>query len=281
MDLRHRIRRLTILAALLLAAVLQTEGSAPATTWGLPLQGEEAEHFLSSAQVVSVRPLKSKAVTRPKKVELSDGALTWSAVFKTVDEYEPVKRFDNGEVELKFTDSFEYEIAAYELDTMLNLGIVPPAVRRRINAEVGSLSLWVEGAMTEWERIEIQKKHPPDLEAWNQQMYTIRLFLQLIYDSDYTNINNLLVTPDWKIYKIDSSRAFRNHLELRREGSLERFSRRVLASLRALDRDELATRLEPWLTRKQIEALWVRRGLILDLADRRVAEQGEAAVLFD
>ena len=107
--------------------------------------------------MVSVRPLKSKAVTRPKKVELSDGALTWSAVFKTVDEYQPVKRFDNGEVELKFTDSFEYEIAAYEL----------------------------------------------------------------------------------------------------------------------------ATRLEPWLTGKQIQALWVRRGLILDLADRRVAEQGEAAVLFD
>jgi hypothetical protein len=230
---------------------------------------------------MSVRALKSKAVTRPQKVELSDGSLTWSAVFKTVDEFQPVKRFENGEVELKFTDSFEYEIAAYELDKMLGLGIVPPAVRRRINSEVGSLSLWVAGAMSEWERIEVYKKSPPDLAAWNEQMYTIRLFLQLIADSDYTNINNLLVTPDWKIYKIDSSRAFRTHMELRREGSLERFSRRVLASLRALDRDELETRLDPWLTKKQIEALWVRRGLILDLADRRVAERGEEAVLFD
>ena len=157
MAVQHRIKRLNILMVLMCAAALQMEGSAPATSWGLPLQGEEAEAFLRSAQVVSVRPLKSKAVTRPKMVELSDGALTWSAVFKTVDEYQPVKRFDNGEVELKFTDSFEYEIAAYEL----------------------------------------------------------------------------------------------------------------------------ATRLEPWLTGKQIQALWVRRGLILDLADRRVAEQGEAAVLFD
>jgi hypothetical protein len=135
--------------------------------------------------------------------------------------------------------------------------------------------------MTEWERINVKKEHPPDVGAWNEQMYTIRLFLQLIADSDYTNINNLLVTPDWKIYKIDSSRAFRNNLELRREGSLERFSRRVLASLGSLDRNELDTRLGPWLTQKQIEALWVRRGLILDLADRRVAEQGEGAVLFD
>lgn len=268
-------------AACVLAAALQINGSPPPPDWGLPLRGEEAKHFLQTADVVSMKPLKSKAVTRPKKVELSDGHLTWFALFKTIDQFQPVKRWDNGEVELKFTDSFEYEIAAYELDTMLGLGIVPPAVRRRINSEVGSLSLWVEGAMTEWERIEVHKERPPDLESWNQQMYTIRLFLQLIYDTDYTNINNLLVTPDWKIYKIDSSRAFRTHMELRREGSLERFSRRVLAALRALDRDELRSRMKPWLTKKQIEALWVRRGLILDLADRRVAEQGEEAVLFD
>lgn len=281
MAVRYWDMRVRLFAALLLAASLHIEATVPEPSYGLPLRGEAAERFLRTARVISIRALKSKAVTRPKKVELSDGSLTWSAVFKTIYEYQPVKRFDNGEVELNFTDSFEYEIAAYELDKMLNLGIVPPAVRRRINSEVGSLSLWVEGAMTEWERIEVKKKRPPDLEAWNEQMYTIRLFLQLIYDSDYTNINNLLVTPDWKIYKIDSSRAFRTHMELRREGSLERFSRRVLASLRALDRDELETRLDPWLTKKQIEALWVRRGLILDLADRRVAEQGEEAVLFD
>ena len=281
MAVRYWDMRVRLFAALLLAASLHIEATVPEPSYGLPLRGEAAERFLRTARVISIQALKSKAVTRPKKVELSDGSLTWSAVFKTIDEYQPVKRFDNGEVELKFTDSFEYEIAAYELDKMLDLGIVPPAVRRRINSEVGSLSLWVEGAMSEWERIEVHKKRPPDLEAWNRQMYTIRLFLQLIYDTDYTNINNLLVTPDWKIYKIDSSRAFRCHMELRREGSLERFSRRVLASLRALDRDELETRLDPWLTKKQIEALWVRRGLILDLADRRVAEQGEAAVLFD
>lgn len=269
------------LAAGLLAIALPVAGATPSPDWGLPLHGEEAENFLKTAAVLSVRPLKSKAVTRPMKVELSDGTRTFFAVFKTIDEYEPVKRFDNGEVELQFTDSFEYEIAAYELDTMLDLGIVPPAIRRRINRDVGSLSLWVEGAMTEWERLKIKEEHPPDLMAWNEQMYTIRLFLQLIADSDYTNINNLLVTPDWKIYKIDSSRAFRNHLKLRREGSLERFSRRVLASLRTLERRALDERLGPWLTRKQIEALWVRRGLILELADRRVAEQGEDAVLFD
>ena len=140
---------------------------------------------------------------------------------------------------------------------------------------------WVDGAITEWERLKVKKLRPPDIEAWNEQMYTVRLFLQLIYDTDYTNINNLLVTPDWKIYKIDSSRAFRNFEELRREGSLEKFSRTVLESLRKLDRAELEKKLKPWLTKRQINALWIRRGLILDLAERRVAEEGEEAVLFD
>ena len=146
---------------------------------------------------------------------------------------------------------------------------------------MGSLSLWVEGAMTEWDRLEVRDVHPPDLEAWNKQMHTLRLFLQLIYDTDYNNINNMLVTPDWKIYKIDASRAFRNHFELRKEKSLVRFSRPVLAALGALTEDDLEERLGKWLTKRQIESLWVRRTLILELAERRVAAEGEDAVLFD
>jgi hypothetical protein len=35
------------------------------------------------------------------------------------------------------------------------------------------------------------------------------------------------------------------------------------------------------LSKEQISALWVRRTLILDLADRRIAEYGEHEVLFD
>jgi len=135
--------------------------------------------------------------------------------------------------------------------------------------------------MTEWERLKVRDIHPPDMVAWNKQMYTIRLFLQLIYDTDYNNANNLLVTPDWKIYKIDSSRAFRRHKKLRHEESLERFSRSVLASMRALTSEKLNTNLGPWISKGQIESLWVRRGLILELADRRITKLGEDAVLFD
>jgi len=272
---------LSAIVVLFLVSALQTAQPEPPPAWGLPLHGEEAEDFLHTAEVVSIKSFKTKAVTRPMKVELSDGEQTHYALFKTIDDFEPLKHFGGGEKELQFTDSFEYEIAAYELDKLLGLGIVPPAIRRRIGRHVGSLSLWIEGAMTEWERLKVRNVHPPDMVAWNDQMYTIRLFLQLIYDTDYNNVNNLLVTPDWKIYKIDASRAFRNHKELLRDASLERFSRKVLSSLRALTQEDLGENLGPWLTKAQLKALWVRRNLILELADRRVAEEGEEAVLFD
>jgi hypothetical protein len=248
---------------------------------GLPLTGRASEDFLTNARIVAVKDFETLAVTRPQKVELTDGHRTCYAVFKTIDEREPKRNFSDGTSELRFSDRYQYEIAAYQLSKLLDLDIVPPTVERRIGRHSGSLSLWVEDSITEWERLEVRDIHPRDVAEWNDQMYTIRLFQQLIYDTDYRNINNLLVTPDWKVYKIDSSRAFRCHEKLRREESLERFSRHVLESLRSLSEEQLKTHLRPWLSKKQISALWVRRNLILDLAERRIAECGEDAVLFD
>ena len=171
-----------IYTALLLTMLLQVTEPTETAAWGLPFEGSEAEEFLENAEILSVRAFDTKGITRPRKVELSDGRHSCSAVFKTIDEYEPVKHFAGGEKELQFSDSYKYEIAAYELDKLLELGIVPPTVKRRINRYGGSLSLWIEGAMTEWERLKVKKVHAPDTVAWNNQMYTIRLFLQLIYE---------------------------------------------------------------------------------------------------
>jgi hypothetical protein len=268
-------------AAVFLSILLQMAVPAQAPICGLPLTGTTAEEFLKSAKVVAAEEFDKQAVTRPKKVELTDGQRICYAVFKTIDEVAPRKKFCDGGTELRFSDRYRYEIAAYELAKLLGLGIVPPTVRRRIGRETGSLCLWVENSMTEWERLKVRDVHPPNLEMWNKQMFTIRLFQQLTWDTDYRNINNLLVTEDWKIYKIDSSRAFRTHHTLRREESLRKFSRTLLDRLRQLTFEQLKSHLRRWLSKEQIEALWVRRGLILELADRRIVELGEEAVLFD
>jgi len=269
------------LGLLVLIIALQVPATGPTESTGLPLQGEEAERFLSTASVVGIEQFETKGITKPRCVTLSDGGDTFRALFKVVDQQVPRATGNRGRSLIWLKDSYKHEIAAYELDKLLGLGIVPPCVERTIRGDRGALCLWVEGAITEWERRNVRKLEPPDPQGWNKQMYVIRLFHQLTWDTDYNNINNLLVDGNWRLYKIDSSRAFRRDRELRREESLQRFSRSVLEALRRLQREEVESRLGPWLDRRQIDGLMARRDAILETAERLVAERGEAAVLYD
>lgn len=263
----------TVIAAL--AVALPLAASEP---FGLPLEGEAALHFLRHAELVEMQDIE-RGITKPRRAVLSDGERQLKAVFKTVDEERSFQRFERKRAEIGFRDSYKHEIAAYELDRLLGLGLVPPTVARTFNGERGSLQLWIEGVMTEGERIKAGLD-PPRPQEWNNQIYTIRLFLQLTYDTDYNNVSNLLVDPEYRIYAIDFSRAFRLHKKLRREESLSRFSRRALGSLRELSFRELDETMRPWLSKAQIRALWKRRERILELADELVAAKGELVVLY-
>ena len=271
---------LTWLISLTAAVAMEGATATPTPGYGLPLKGAEAEEFLRTAEVVDVEGFDTQGVTRPRRVTLADGQRSLRAAFKDIDEYRPVKELADGQRVIRFRDSYRHEIAAYELDKLLALGIVPPCVERSIRGKTGALCLWVEGTITEWERLKVQQTKPPDPERWNEQMYTIRLFLQLIYDIDYQNISNLLVDPDFRIYKIDSSRAFRNEGKLTRGGELTRFSRSVLDRLTRLTPELAEERLGAWLTPGQVAGLMERRDAVLALAERRVSEDGEEVVLF-
>ena len=98
------------------------------------------------------------------------------------------------------------------------------------------------------------------------QVSTLKTFIQLIWDTDFNNISNILVDESWKIWKVDSSRAFRIDAGLRREDSLTRFSRTLLSSLEDLDHSEFEKVLSPWLNARQVKTLWQRRTRILELA---------------
>ncbi len=247
---------------------------------GLPLSGEAAEEFLRSARVVSMREL-STGITAPRQATLSDGRLTLKAVWKTVDEFRHgVTALSDGRMEVDFRDSYRYEIAAYELDKILGLGLVPPAVGRRIDGEEGAMQLWVEGALTEQDRME-RGLHSPDPGTWSTQVCKLRLLHQLTANSDRANVRNILLDPvDFKLFAIDHSRAFRLRGDLMDPGDLPRFSRAALDRLRLLDDDLVRERLSPWLSPRERKALVERSREILALADRLVAEKGSAAVLY-
>ena len=125
---------------------------------------------------------------------------------------------------------------------------------------MGSLQMWINGAMTEWERKKKRKSPPPDMAAWNNQISTLKLFLQLIWDTDYNNISNIMV--DERLEDLENRLLPRlSHRwpisDVRTRST--RFSRSFLASLENLDREELETTLSPWLNSKQIKTLWQRR----------------------
>ncbi len=247
--------------------------------YGLPLEGEAAETFLKTAQVVRKKSLGS-GITHSEQYTLSDGSRTHKAVFKTIDEFKRgVTSFQGGGVYVDFSDSWKHEVAAYELDKLLGTRLIPPTVERTFGGTKGSLQMWVEGAMTEADRKE-KKLAPPDIDAWNRQMYNVRLLHQLTYNTDSRNIRNVLTDPSFRVYAIDFSRAFLGYPQLPSDKDLPRFSRSVLEALKALDRPTLDARLGQWLSGAQIGPLLKRRDKVLELAARLVQERGEAAVLF-
>jgi hypothetical protein len=247
--------------------------------FGLPLKGEAAETFLRTAHVVRKKAL-GLGITHSEQYTLSDGSRTHKAVWKTIDEFKRgVTSFEGGGVVVDFADSYKHEIAAYELDKLLGLDLVPPTVERTFGRTTGSLQMWVEGAMTEADRKQ-KKVAPPDPQAWNAQMYKVRLLHQLTYDTDARNIRNVLIDPAFRIYAIDFSRSFMGYADLPSEKELTRFPRSTLEALKTLDRPTLDSRLGRWLRRPQIEGLLKRRDKILALAARLVQERGEAAVLY-
>jgi hypothetical protein len=269
-----RSRALPIAA---LAFVLLGAGSQE--PYGLPLKGEEAEAFLSAAEVVKKKGLPV-GITRSYQLTLTDGTRTHKAAWKVIDEYKSgVTRFQEGGFEVDFRDSYKYEIAVYELDKLLGLDLVPPTVERVIDGERGSLQMWVEGCMTEADRKQ-RKIKVPSSEPWNRQMYKVRLLHQLTYNTDHANIRNVLIDPEFRIYAIDFSRSFRTHRELMGEKDLDRFSRATLDRLRTLDKTLLADKLGRWLRQPEIDALLARRDAILGLVERRIAERGEGRVLY-
>ena len=246
---------------------------------GLPLRGPEAEAFLKTASVVLKEPL-GVGITHSDRVTLESGAQKARAIWKTINERKQgLQKLENGGSEFDFRDSYKSEVAAYELDKLLGLDLVPATVERRIDGRVGSLQLWVEKAMTQLERKQ-KGLEPPDLDRWNQQMHKVRLLHQLTYNTDHQNIRNVLLDPSFRVYAIDSSRAFRIQVELLQPGDLVRFSRSVLARMEALDQATLKQHLGPWLGGMQIDGLIARRNKILAIVKQRVSEKGEAEVFF-
>jgi hypothetical protein len=242
------------------------------------LSKEQIKQFLLTAKVVKSHEAK-KGITGTLRLTLSDGTVTHDASFQPVDEHKDVMSFTSGAVELKFVDSYKYNIAAYGLAELLGIDdLLPVYVERKYEGKVGSLSWWLPVKMDEVERHR-QKLEAPDPDAWNNQMYKIRVFDQLVYDTD-ANLTNVLIGADWKIWRVDFTRAFRRSKDLQSPKDLVRCERQLFEKLKALNGNDLAERTKPYLNNEEVKAVMARRDKMVALFQKLISERGEKEVLY-
>lgn len=226
------------------------------------LSAEEIEAVLSEGEVKSMEDVGT-GVTNPQRVTLEHEGIRLDAVFKT--EATPTRAVGGLSKRriVNLADRHDYELAAYRLDRLLGLGMVPPAVERHIGQRTGTLQYWVEDAMNERQRRK-RDVEPDPLCPLEKDYALLELFDRLIYNTDRTQ-ENILYLPNWRVALIDHTRAFRTKLgkpDAVRDVDLAEapgFAKR----LAQLDRDALNEALAGVLDRRQIRALRNRRDAML------------------
>ena len=239
---------------------------------------EQMKEFLLNAKVIKEKQT-TKGITAPSRLTMTDGVLTHDAGFQTIDESKAKMEFAAGGTEMNFRDSYKYNIAAYELACLVGLGhMMPVTVERKLNGKTGSLTWWLKVQMDEVDRMK-KKITPPYLESWNAQMHRIRVFTQLVFDTD-RNLTNLLISPEWDLYMIDFSRAFRLYHQLKNEKDLVKCDRQLLESLRKLSQNQVEQGTKQYLSPSEIKAVMMRRDKIVAHFERLIAQKGEKEVLY-
>jgi hypothetical protein len=229
---------------------------------GLMTDGE-VETFLSEATVVSQERLL-EGVTRPQRVTLERNGVTLTAIFKTESVGPVAGRGRVRDRAADQSDRWQYEVAAYRLDRLLELDLVPVTVERTINGREGSLQLWVGETVSELDR---QEK---DLVAqgWctlSEQWSLMYAFDALVHNVDRSLQNIRYDAETWMLYLVDHSRTFRlgqdRPADLR--GVEIRISTDFAERLAALDANALFEHLGEYVTRSQIRSVLQRRDRML------------------
>ena len=268
--------RLLLLVSLLIAVLsVPADGRQQPGTPSTFATRDEREAFLSKATVVTDVPTDDRPSWR---AGLDDGTRKHDASVVTADGSGPTGQ------------NYKFNVAAYELDKLLGLNLVPTTVERLLGGRPASVIWWIDDfAMNELDRRR-KKIDPPDPDRWSRQVQAVRVFDELISNTYrdtapalYFNSvwDNLLITTDWSIWIIDHTGAFRTRQALQDPDSLVRCPRSVLARLRELNRSRLRQTLERYLSSQQLDALEARRALLVGHFDRLIGAKGEAAVLYD
>lgn len=225
----------------------------------------EFEQALKAGKVAKIEDVPI-GVTKPQRA--------------TLDPSTPVARFAwkplRPGYKSGYMESYKSEIAAYELDKLLGMHMVPPIVERNYSGISGAAVYWVENTKG-WD-----KDHPPSgpEPQWSFQISRMKMFDLLIANID-RNQGNLLYDADWHLFLIDHSRAFIGKKDLKNITPLSRVDRALWQKMTALTFEGLkASPIGEWVSDGDIKALLIRRDAMAAVIKDMVAKRGEPSVFF-
>jgi hypothetical protein len=242
------------------------------------------EEFLKTADIVRSEEI-GEGVTKPYKLYLQKDSTQSKACWKNP------RGLRDG-----FLEGWQYEIAAYQLDKLIGLNMVPPAVEREFNGKPGALVYWVTSEYSLLKIMEEGIKFPESTIPHIEKMkYLARAWDALVANDDRTQ-QNVLYTKDWRMILIDHSQAFRSSKEycddllygskgLKRGDNgrpllFRRLPRWFVDNVKKLDFKTVKEAVGNDLTDKEIEAIIKRKALLLAEIDEMIKESGEAKVLY-
>lgn len=227
-------------------------------------QRQVLEDYLRTAEVVKMEDI-GLGVTKPKRAYLAPGGPVDRMAWKPI----------RPGIYSGFWESYKSEIAAYELDKLLGLEMIPPTIERRVKGDTGAAIMWVSPTKSFKELGGPPSPPAVKLVAWNRQVIRAKMFDNLICNID-PNLGNWLVDPSWNLILIDHTRSFTTKKDMAHE--LTRVDRELWDRMKALTVESLTPALEKWMGKGEIRAIIERRDRMQGVIDKLVAAKGEAAV---
>jgi hypothetical protein len=274
--MRHRVLvALLALASLLLTlsprvtahargpSYLQAAASTPAGSAKIwEGRNAEFEEYLRTAEIDRIEDVPI-GVTHPKRAFFKPGGPVASAAWKVLRPGRPAG----------YWESYKSEIAAYELDKLLGLGMVPVAVEKRWKGDTAAAILWLS-PIHSWKEMEARPKPG----KWVRQVARMKMFDNFICNKD-RNAGNLMVDDDWNLFLIDHSRAFLTDKDLAIK--MEHIDPQLWNRILALDEPALTGAIGQWVDGGgAIRSMLARREKMQTAIGKLVAANGEAAVFL-
>jgi hypothetical protein len=242
---------------------------------------EKWEEFLKTAKIIGqVQQESREAVTQPWELILEKDGVTRKALWKDAE----------GRMR-GYIENWKWEIAAYRLDKYLGLNMISTTVEKEFRGKRGSCQLWVDY----W--IKAKQKNEQKIKvlsykviSYNRATYLRWAFDNLIANND-RHPGNFFITKDWRLILPDLSRSFHTskkstknliYTEKHKECPriMKELSRAFVEKLKSLNFEIIRDAVGKYLTDKEINAVLMRRDLILKTVYERIKKFSEDQVLY-